>query len=154
MAAATSGLFVTTWVDILDASQLAIDLTLTTHKGALFTNTITNDLTAAAYQYGVAPYNANEIPNGSGYTTGGAALGGTTFAHTSGGVLMWDANDLAWAASTITNARACLLYADALASPADPGIAWINFGGDFSTTAGTFTIQWAAGGICNIDVVP
>jgi hypothetical protein len=154
MAASSSGLLVQTWVDILDATQLAIDLTLTTHKVAMFTNSITNDLTSgSAYQYGVAPYNANEV-SGTGYTVGGTALLSTTFAHTSGGVLMWDAADTAWAGSTITNARASLIYADALASPADPGIAWINFGGDYSTTSGTFTIQWAAGGIMNVDVIP
>jgi hypothetical protein len=154
MAAASSGLLVQTWLDALDATQLALELTLTTHKVAMFTNSITNDLTSnTAYQYGVAPYNANEV-SGTGYTAGGTALLSTTFAHTSDGVLMWDAANPAWTSSTITNARAALIYADALSSPADPGIAWINFGGDFSTTSGTFTIEWASGGIMNVDVIP
>ena len=150
MAASASGLPVPTWLDIFDTTQLAIDLDLETHRGAMFTNTITNDLTTDS-AYGVAPFNANEV-SGTGYTAGGNLLTTTTFTHTGTGVLMWDAADLQWTTSTIANARAVLLYADALAG--NNGIAWINFGGDFSTTAGTFTIQWAGGGIFSIDVIP
>lgn len=149
MAASASALLVPTFLDIFDTTQLAIDLDLETHKGAMFTNTITNDPTTDS-AYSVAPFNANEV-TGTGYTAGGATLTGTTFTHTGTGVCMWDATDMTWAASTIANARAVLLYADALAG--NNGIAWINFGGDFSTTAGTFTIQWAAGGIFSIDVI-
>lgn len=154
MAAASSGLLVQVYLDVFDATQLAIDLSLSTHKVAMFTNTITNDLTSnTAYQYGVTPYDANEV-SGTGYTAGGTTISSPTFTHSSGGLVTYDAADVSWASSTITNARAALLYADALASPADPGIVWVNFGGDYSTTSGTFTIQWAAGGIFNIDLIP
>ena len=30
----------------------------------------------------------------------------------------------------------------------------VNFGSDYSTVAGTFTIQWAAGGILTLDITP
>lgn len=150
MAVTASGLFVPTWLDILDTTQLAIDLDLETHKGAMFTNSITPNFSTDT-AYGVAPYNANEVA-GTGYTAGGALLTSTTVTESPAGTLMWDAADLVWNTSTITNARAALLYADALAG--NNAIVLVNFGSDYSTVAGTFTIQWASGGIFTIDLTP
>jgi len=65
---------------------------------------------------------------------------------------MWDAADLAWAASTITNARGVLLYADVLAG--DRAIVLVDFDADYSTTNGTFTVQWAGTGILTLDLTP
>jgi len=148
MAVTKSGLFYATFADVLDTTQLALDLDLETHKLALFTNSITpafNTDTA----YGVAPYNANEV-SGTGYTSGGAALTSTTISQSPTETLMWDAADTSWTTSTITNARCGLAYADALAG--NNAICLIDFAGDFSTVAGTFLITWAAGGIFNIDL--
>lgn len=145
-----SGLFVATYVDVLDTTQLAIDLDLETHKVALWTNTGTYDLTTDT-AYGVAPWNANEVASGGGYTTGGATLTGTTWLHTSGGVVVWDATDPSWATATIT-ARGALYYADALAG--NNAIMAQTFGADIVSTGGTFLITLAAGGIFSIDFVP
>lgn len=150
MAVTVSGLFVPTWMDILDTTQLAIDLDLETHKVAMFTNTITPNFSTDT-AYGVAPYNANEV-SGTGYTAGGALLTSTTVSESPTGTIMWDAADTSWTTSTITNARCALAYADALAG--NNAIVLINFGADYSTVAGTFTIQWAAGGILTLDVTP
>lgn len=150
MAVTVSGLFVPTWLDILDTTQLAIDLDLETHKVAMFTNTITPNFSTDT-AYGVAPYNANEV-SGTGYTAGGALLTSTTVTESPTGTLMWDAADTSWTTSTITNARCALAYADALAG--NNAIVLVNFGADYSTVAGTFTIQWAAGGIFTIDLTP
>lgn len=150
MAVTASGLFVATWIDILDTTQLAIDLDLETHKVAMFTNSITPNFSSDT-AYGVAPYNANEV-SGTGYTAGGATLTTTTVSESPTGTLMWDASDTAWSGSTITSARCALLYADALAG--NNAIVLVNFGADYSTTAGTFTIQWASGGILTIDLTP
>jgi hypothetical protein len=150
MAVTVSGLFVPTWLDILDTTQLAIDLDLETHKVAMFTNTITPNFSTDT-AYGVAPYNANEV-SGTGYTAGGAAVTTTTVTESPTGTLMWDAADTSWTTSTITNARCALAYADALAG--NNAIVLVNFGADYSTVAGTFTIQWAAGGIFTIDLTP
>jgi hypothetical protein len=49
-------------------------------------------------------------------------------------------------------ARGAKLYADALAG--NNLICGINFGSDFTSTAGTFTIQWAAAGVFAIDLTP
>lgn len=150
MAVTASGLFIPTWMDILDTTQLAIDLDLETHKVAMFTNSVAPNFSTDT-AYGAAPYNANEV-SGTNYTAGGAALTTTAVSESPTGTLMWDAADTAWASSSISNARCALIYADALAG--NNAIVLVNFGGDYSTTSGTFTIQWAAGGILTLDITP
>lgn len=150
MAVTVSGLFVPTFLDAFDTTQLAIDLDLETHKVAMFTNSITPNFSSDT-AYGVAPYNANEV-SGTGYSAGGVALTTTTFTESPTGTVMFDAADASWSSSTIANARCALVYADALAG--NNAIVLVNFGADYSTTAGTFTIQWASGGIFNIDITP
>lgn len=152
MAVTVSGLYVLTWRDFLKG-LVALNLDLETHKVAMFTNTPTPNFSTDT-AYGAAPYNANEVA-GAGYTAGGQVLTSTTVTESPTGTLMWDANDESWAASTITNARCALIYADALTTPvADAAIALVNFGADFSTVNGTFTIQWAGGGIVTFDITP
>jgi hypothetical protein len=150
MAVTASGLFVLTFMDVLDTTQLALDLDLETHKVAMFTNSITPSFSADT-AYGVSPYNANEV-SGTGYTSGGVALTSTALTESPTGTLMWDAADSSWSTSTITNARCALIYADALAG--NNAIVLVNFGADYSTSAGTFTIQWPAGGIFTLDLTP
>lgn len=155
MAITASGLYVANWIDILDATQLAIDLSLTTHRLALYNNTHTpNFSTDTAYTA------TNEV-SGTGWAAGGVALsaaaaGGTstspTVTESPTGTLMYDMGDVSVASTTLTNARGVMLYADALAG--NNAIVLVNFGADFSTVAGTFGIQWASGGVFNIDLTP
>lgn len=149
MAITVSGLYVATFVDALDTTQLAIDLDLETHKVAMFTNSITPNFTSDT-AYGVSPYDANEV-SGTGYSSGGTALTGTTFTGASG-TATFDASDTSWSSSTITNARGALIYADALAG--NNAICLVNFGADYSTNNGTFLITWSASGIFAIDLTP
>lgn len=150
MSVTVSGLYVATFQDILDTTQLAVDLDLETHKVALFSNTITPNFDTDT-AYGVAPYNANEV-TGTGWAAGGVLLTGTTLSISPAGTLMWDANDVSQAGTTLTGARCAQLYADALAG--NNAIVLINFGADFATVNGTFGIQFAAGGVLNIDLTP
>lgn len=150
MAITASGLFVLTWIDVLDTTQLAVDLDLETHKVAMFTNSITPSFSADT-AYGAAPYNGNEV-SGAGYTSGGTVLTTTALSESPTGTIMYDAADTSWAASTITNARGALIYADALAG--NNALLLVNFGADYSTSSGTFTIQWAATGIFTWDLTP
>lgn len=100
---------------------------------------------------------ANDVTNevsGTGYTAGGAALGSPslTVGSPAAGQLKYDASDVSWASSTITNARAAIGYvARGGASSADELLFLSNFGSDASTSNGTFTIQWHANGIFYID---
>jgi hypothetical protein len=149
MAITASGIYVATIVDVLDTTQLALDLDLETHKGALFSNSITPNFTTDT-AYGVSPYDGNEV-TGTNWPSGGIALTGTTVTGSSGG-LTFDATDVSVASTTVTNARGYLLYADALAG--NNAILLINFGADYSTNNGTFAITFNASGIATLDLTP
>lgn len=149
MAVSGSGIFVATMIDVLDATQLAVDLSLTTNKWAMFTNSITPNFTTDT-AYAVAPYNANEV-SGTGYSAGGTAVASPTLTGSSG-IMTYDQADTSWSSSTITNARCALLYADALAG--NNAVCLVDFGADYSTSNGTFQITWNASGVFTIDLVP
>jgi hypothetical protein len=94
----------------------------------------------------------NEI-TGTGYTATGATLGTKTSVYT-GGTNTWafDAADAVWTTSTFT-ARYAVIYDSTPATDATrPLICYIDFGADVSVSAGTFTVTFAAGGICNVVV--
>lgn len=100
----------------------------------------------------------NEV-TGTGYTAGGNALSSITFVKSSdgSGKLTWDAADVTWPNSSITAARRAVIYDRISGGSADSArylVACIDFGGDFSTTSGTFEIQWNASGIFTLDLVP
>lgn len=160
MAVTASGLFLPTWIDIVDATQLAIDLSLNTHKVALFSNSITPNFSTDT-AYGVGTYSTNEV-SGTGWAAGGvtlatAAAGGTsvvpTVTESPTGTLMYDwTNDLSVASTTLTGAQCMLLYADVLAG--NNAIVLVNFGTAATTNNGTFGVQLAAGGLFTIDLTP
>lgn len=90
---------------------------------------------------------------GTGYTAGGATLTGVTWSYTAGtNTWKFDAADVSWPSSTVT-ARYAVIYVDtAGAASADPLIAYVDFGADVSSTAGTFSIVWDAAGIFTMTV--
>lgn len=152
MAVTVSGLYINTHKKFWDGSDLVFDYVNDTVKVAMFTNAITPNFSTDT-AYGAAPYNANEV-SGTGYTAGGVALGTKTISESPTGTLMIDAADSSWASSTITNARCALVYDATVASPVNAALCLVNFGADYSTSSGTFTIQWASGGIWTIDLTP
>lgn len=89
--------------------------------------------------------------SGTGYTAGGATLATATLAYTTGtNTLVLDAVDSAWTGSTIT-ARYAVIYDSSPGTDATrPLIAYVDFGADVSTTAGTFTITWDAAGMITV----
>ena len=93
---------------------------------------------------------SNQV-SGTGYTEGGEAMTAITFAI-SGGTITWDAGDVTWTGSTITDARAAVIYNTSEANK--PLIAYVDFGGNFSTTSGTFQIVWNASGVFTLDTTP
>lgn len=141
-----SGLYVLNWIDLLDATQLAIDTSLTSHKIAMYNNTETPNFST---EDGYAA--TNEV-SGTGYTAGGQVIVSPTTTESPAGTLMYDLGDQVWASPTSVTARGAKLYADALVG--NDLIVGINFGSDFTSTLGTFTIQWAATGCVTIDLTP
>jgi hypothetical protein len=158
VAISASGLYVQNYIDELDATNVGFDLTLTTHKIALLGSAATPN-----FDTDITWNTTNEV-TGTGWATGGilysaAGAGGTSVAPTltvnPTGTMMYDMNDVAVASTSITAARAARFYADALTTPtADALILLINFVTDFTTSNGTFGIQFAAGGVFALDLTP
>jgi len=89
---------------------------------------------------------ANEIINqaGTGYTANGAALTGKSV--TTGTTTKFDATDTAWTTATFTAAHAVIYDVSNTSSL----ICSIDFGGDKTVSAGTFTIQWHTDGLITL----
>jgi hypothetical protein len=149
MAINGSGLFVATFVDVFSGG-LSIDLTDTNLKAALFTTSLGDPDFTTDVGYGAAPYNANEA-SGTGYTAGGATLTGTSFSG-SAGVATFDADDVTWSSSTLTNVRGVLIYDDTQED--DNGIILVDLGQGYSTSNGNFVVQWHSNGIFSLNLVP
>lgn len=152
MAWSGSGLFVATIIDILDATQLAVDLSSTANKWALYGTGVTPDYDASAANaaYGAGAWTSGET-SGTGYTSGGIAVASPTLTGSSG-VVTYDQADLSWSSSTLTGVGGALLYADGLTG--NNAICAIDFGGSYSTSSGTLSVVWNAAGVFTLDLVP
>jgi len=102
-----------------------------TLKIALYTSSASLGATTASYN------NSNEV-SGTGYTAGGASLSSQAVAFDSTNqVAYFDAADPAWTTASIT-ARGALIYNN---TKSNASIAVLDFGSDYTSTAGTFTVQ-------------
>lgn len=111
-----------------------------TFYGMLVTSSYTPDKDAHTKRSDVT----NEI-SGTGYTAGGAASACTPTLDTATDRENWTFADIVWAASTIANARACVIYKHrgGLAS-ADELVAYCDFGANESSVAADFTAHFTA----------
>ncbi len=153
MAITVSGFYLKTWRDMINGTQLAVDLANDDIKCALFPlSTVTPDYTlTGASAYATAPYTTgNEIAGTGNYTQGGKSLTTKAFAENPTGTLIYSADSVSWTSSTITNAGAALIYDNTLAGK--NALCLVYFGGSYSTTAGTFTVQWQSSGILSLDL--
>lgn len=154
MAWSNSKIFSAFITDSLNRTN-AFDLNADTFKVALYDTDPTPDQTVAAantaYNAGQWASAGNEVTSGAQWATGGVALASVTSTFSSN-VYTFDAADTSSSSgATITATFGCLVYDDTLTTPvADQGVCYLYFGGSQSVTNGTFTIQWAAGGIFNI----
>lgn len=106
--------------------------TAQTFKIALYTSSATLSAATTAYT------TSNEV-SGTGYSAGGRALTISQVPTSSGTTAFIDFSDVTWTTATIT-ARGALIY---LANgTTNPAIAVLDFGGDKTSTAGNFTIQF------------
>ena len=100
-------------------------------KLALYTSSATMSAATTAYT-------TTNQASGTNYTAGGSAL--TNINPTSSGTTGFtDFADLTFGTATIT-ARGCMIYNDTASG--DPTVAVFDFGGDKTSTAGSFTISF------------
>ena len=99
-------------------------------KLALYTSSATMSAATTAYT-------TTAEASGTNYTAGGSALTNVN-PTTSGTTAFTDFADLTFGTATIT-ARGCMIYNDTAAG--DPAVAVFDFGGDKTSTAGSFTIS-------------
>lgn len=122
-----------------------VDFDTDTIKVALVTSSYTPDFDAHDYFDDVT----DEV-TGTGYSAGGAALASKTVTlDAANDRVDIDAADTVWTASTIT-ARGAVLYKDTGTPSTSPLICYFDFGSDKISSAGDFTIQWAATGYLRI----
>lgn len=92
----------------------------------------------------------NEVANGNGYVTGGAAMVPTDpTVDVASNEVRCDAGNVVWSASTITARYAVIYFASGTAATSNL-IAYVDFGADVVSVAGTFTITWSATGVFKI----
>ena len=112
-----------------------------TYKIVLYTSSRTAAATDSVYD------TTNES-SGTGYTAAGNTLtnNGVT-GGSSASTAYIDFADTSWTTTTVT-ARYALVYqsSGAANSASANAVCWLDFGGNFTTTAGTFTIQFPAAG--------
>ena len=114
-----------------------------TYKIALFTSSKTvsgSDPTAFS--------TTNEI-SGTGYTSGGATLANPSVTGgSSASTAFVDFDDVSFTSASFT-ARFAQIYRSDASAPTNNSVLVLDFGGDFTATNGTFTIQFPAADTSN-----
>ena len=104
-----------------------------TFKIALYSSSATLSASTTAYSA------TNEVSNSGTYTAGGGSLTAVT-PTTSGTTALCDFSDISFTSATIT-ARGALVYNS---SASNKAVVVLDFGGDKTSTSGTFTIAFPA----------
>lgn len=130
-----------------DASivSTAIDLEQDTIKMDLATSSWVPDIDADEFYDDVD----NEVSASGTYSAGGATLTVTCTTDDTDDEGVFDATDVSFTSATIT-ARYARIYKSTGTASTSPLILYIDFGSDQSSTAGTFSVSFAAEGILNI----
>ena len=109
---------------------------------ALYTSSATLGATTTAYA------TANEVTNSSGsaYSAGGKALTSPTVTGGSGTATAFvDFADVSWTSASFT-ANGALIYRQDGSAPTNDAVVVLAFGGDFTASNGTFTVQFPTAG--------
>ena len=124
--------------------EAAHDFRLTggdTFKIALYTSSATLSATTTAYT------TTAEVV-GTGYSAGGNTLTRVD-PTTSGTTAFTDFSDSAWASSTITARGAMIYNSTPTHTYTNPSCIILDFGSDYTSTNGTFTVQFPAADASN-----
>ena len=129
-------------VEILKAVHNFTASTGNTFKLALMKATASGSGTygAATTSYDTLVSNTDELPNASGYTTGGNTLVSVT-PVADGTTAVCDFDNTTWTSATFTTCSG-IIYNDTAAG--NPACAILSFGGDQQVSSGDFQIQFPA----------
>ena len=108
-----------------------------TYKIALFTSSKTVSVSDPT------SYNTTNQISGTNYTAGGNTLANPAVGRT-GSTSFVDFDDSSWTTATFTAAFAQIYQSSGGAASGNNSVLVLDFGGDFTATAGTFTIQFPA----------
>jgi len=114
-------------VQILNGQQ---NFSANTYKLALYSSSASLSNATTTYS------NVNEVTGSTGYTEGGNTLSVTVAPTSTGNVAYLSFANSSWTSATITAAGA-LIYNNSYANSA---VAVLSFGGDKTSTAGTFSV--------------
>lgn len=129
---------------IMDGS---IDLDTDTIKIALVTSSYTPSADNDDFWDDVS---ANEVGASGTYSAGGATLTVTISQDNTDDEGVFDATDVSWTTATIT-ARYAVIYKSTGVAGTSPLVCLIDFGGNQTSSGGTFAITFAAEGILNLN---
>lgn len=124
--------------ELMEAKHNFLNSGGSTFRLALYTNSASFTAATTAYT------SSNEV-SGTNYTAKGNSLTRVD-PSTSGTTALTDFSDTTWSSATIT-ARGGLLYNDSASG--DPSCLVLDFGGDKTSTAGDFTVQFPAADASN-----
>jgi hypothetical protein len=125
--AITQGMCDSFKVQLLNGAQ---NFSSNTYKIALYTSVATLSNATPSYT------TSNEVPSGTGYTAGGNTLSISVAPTNTGNVAFLSFANSSWSNASITAAGA-LIYNNTNANSA---VAALSFGGDKTSTSGTFTV--------------
>lgn len=171
MAWTKSGLYIATMSALLKQTALTSEtrgtgvFLTTTNKIALHSNSLTDGTAPINFSAASSTWaNTSEIQDAGNWPAGGklfsaAGSGGAsinpTLTESPAGSLMYDADNVIVASTTLPLLHGCIIYADAItATQIDAMVIAVTFGADYSTVAGTLTITWDTLGIAAIDITP
>lgn len=118
----------------------------TTVKVLLTTSTYAVGQTTHIYRSSVT----NEV-SGTGYTAGGATITSPTNTLSNLTTTL-DGADVTWSTATLTARYAVIYDSTTTTTTTQNLIAYVDFGGDQSTSGGDFSIVWNASGIATVVV--
>jgi hypothetical protein len=120
----------------------------TTGAGAVWVALVNNSYTFSADHNFTGQFIGTYQVSGTGYTAGGVALSSPhVYKDDANAYGAFRGSNVLWSSSTIT-ARGAVLYRSSGAGAASDGlICYVDFGQDYTSSSGTFTIQWNASAI-------
>lgn len=130
------------------ASGAVTDLDADTIKVALVNATYAalSDATKHGHEFW-SDVSTNEVAASGTYSAGGSTLASKTSTQSAGTYTFDAADPTAWTGATIAAAGAVVYQDTGGAATTDPIIAYLDFGGTITSTAGTFTLTFNASGI-------